>query len=95
MSYTKLLPHLLQHALVTTVSLKPVQSPYPKNYDPRAKCEYHRGALGHTTEKCWGIKHKVQDLIDAGLLVLLKEQSKNTEDETNLTATLDTQLLAP
>ncbi|RDX78034.1 Gag-Pol polyprotein, partial [Mucuna pruriens] len=76
-SCVKLLPHLLRCALVTIVPLKPIQSPYPKSYDPRARCEYHGG-----------LKHKVQDLIDARLLVLLTNQpeiytskSLNAEDE--------------
>ncbi|RDX97315.1 hypothetical protein CR513_19921, partial [Mucuna pruriens] len=42
-SYVELLPHLLQHALVTIIPLMPVQSPYLKKYDLRAKCEYHGG----------------------------------------------------
>ncbi|RDX71674.1 hypothetical protein CR513_48948, partial [Mucuna pruriens] len=46
----------------------PLQLPYPKNYDLNAKCYYHVGTIGHTTEKCWGLKHKVQDLMDSGLL---------------------------
>ncbi|RDX71962.1 hypothetical protein CR513_48618, partial [Mucuna pruriens] len=68
MSHAKLLSYLIQNSLITTVPLELVQPPYTKNYDPDAKCEYHGGALGHTTERCRGLKHKVQDLIDEGLL---------------------------
>ncbi|RDY06712.1 hypothetical protein CR513_09263, partial [Mucuna pruriens] len=62
MSYSKLLQHMLRESLVTIVSLKPLLPPYPKNYDPNAKCDYHARAVGRSTEKCWSLKHKVQDL---------------------------------
>ncbi|RDX71062.1 hypothetical protein CR513_49634, partial [Mucuna pruriens] len=66
-------PHDLHRTLVPFdpklfVPLKPLQPPYPKNYDPNAKCDYHASAIGHTTERCWGLKHKMQDLMDVGLL---------------------------
>ncbi|RDY13179.1 hypothetical protein CR513_01938, partial [Mucuna pruriens] len=48
------------------VPLKLVQPPYPKSYDPNTKCDYPGRVIGHPTKKCWGFKHKVQDLIDGG-----------------------------
>ncbi|RDX92018.1 hypothetical protein CR513_25907, partial [Mucuna pruriens] len=48
--------------------LKPLERPYPKIHNPNAKCDYHSGAVGHSTERCWSFKHKVQDLIDVGWL---------------------------
>ncbi|RDY09148.1 hypothetical protein CR513_06519, partial [Mucuna pruriens] len=62
MSYTKLLLLMLQNNLIATVPLRLVQSLYPKSYDPNTKCDFHGGVIGHPTEKCWGLKHKVQDL---------------------------------
>ncbi|RDX65119.1 hypothetical protein CR513_56254, partial [Mucuna pruriens] len=44
------------------------RAPYPRSYDPNARCDCHGGAIGHATERCWGLKHKVQDLLDGGLL---------------------------
>ncbi|XP_020205174.1 uncharacterized protein LOC109790439 [Cajanus cajan] len=76
MTYTKLLPHLTRNGLIVPFPLKPIQPPYPKGYDPNAKCDYHAGGVGHSTERCWGLKHKVQDLIDMGLLSF-KEDSPN------------------
>ncbi|XP_020215417.1 uncharacterized protein LOC109799282 [Cajanus cajan] len=76
MTYTELLPHLVQNALIEPLPIKHVQPPYPRGFDSNAKCEYHAGAIGHSTEKCWGLKHKVQDLIDAGLLSF-KESEPN------------------
>ncbi|RDX95753.1 hypothetical protein CR513_21680, partial [Mucuna pruriens] len=50
------------------VPLKPLEPPYPRSYDPNARCDYHGRAIGHDTERCWSLKHKVQDLLDNGLL---------------------------
>ncbi|RDX99610.1 hypothetical protein CR513_17305, partial [Mucuna pruriens] len=79
MPYAELLPHLIRNSLVTTIPLKPIQPPYLKSYDPNAKCEYHAGVVGHVTAKCWGLKHKVQDLIDMGWLSF-KENNLNVDN---------------
>ncbi|RDY14360.1 hypothetical protein CR513_00583, partial [Mucuna pruriens] len=71
--YPELLKSLLEKKLITIVPLKPIEPPYSKNYDPNATCEYHGGVIGHATERCWGLKHKVQDLIDEGWLVFQKK----------------------
>ncbi|RDY12556.1 hypothetical protein CR513_02624, partial [Mucuna pruriens] len=68
MSYTALLPKLLQKNLIAVLPLKPLEPPYPRSYDSNAKCEYHAGAIGHSTKRCWSFKHKVQDLINVGWL---------------------------
>jgi len=65
MTYTELLPHLLQNSLVVPSPLKPAEPPYPRGCDQSAKCDYHAGAVGHTTENCHALKYKVQRLIDA------------------------------
>ncbi|KAF1871148.1 hypothetical protein Lal_00020882 [Lupinus albus] len=33
-------------------------------YDPNANCDYHSGIIGHSTETCRALKHRIQDLID-------------------------------
>ena len=65
MSYTELLPHLIRNSLVVPSPLKPAEPPYPRGYDQNAKCDYHAGAVGHSTENCQALKYKVQKLIDA------------------------------
>ncbi|RDX99892.1 hypothetical protein CR513_16989, partial [Mucuna pruriens] len=50
------------------VPLEPLEPPYLRSYDPNARCDYHGGAIGHTTKRCWSLKHKVQDLIKGGYL---------------------------
>ncbi|KAA0061241.1 uncharacterized protein E6C27_scaffold455G00760 [Cucumis melo var. makuwa] len=68
MSYTELLPQLIKSHQVAIVPQEPLQPPYPKWYDPNAKCEYHAGAVGHSTENCFPLKAKVQSLVKAGWL---------------------------
>ncbi|XP_052727619.1 uncharacterized protein LOC108327319 [Vigna angularis] len=67
-TYTELLPHLIKQGLVVICPLKPLQPPYPRGYDADAKCSYHGGVVGHSTERCLAFKHKVQTLIDSGWL---------------------------
>ncbi|XP_052732430.1 uncharacterized protein LOC128196229 [Vigna angularis] len=67
-TYTELLPHLIKQGLVVVCPLKPLQPPYPRGYDADAKCSYHGGTAGHSTERCLAFKHKVQTLIDSGWL---------------------------
>ncbi|RDX97574.1 hypothetical protein CR513_19644, partial [Mucuna pruriens] len=64
MSYTELLPQLLEQKLMEIIPLKPLEPPYPRRYDPSARCDYHEGAIGHPIERYWCLKHKVQDLLD-------------------------------
>ena len=68
MTYTELLSDLLRNALVAIWPMKPLEPPYPKYFDVNATCDYHGGAIGHSTEKCLSYKHKVQALIDSGWL---------------------------
>ncbi|RDX78103.1 hypothetical protein CR513_41673, partial [Mucuna pruriens] len=68
MSHAKLLAHLVQNGLIVPFPLKPLQLPYTKNYDLNVKCDYHVDIIGHTTKKCLGLKHMVQDLMNVGLL---------------------------
>ncbi|XP_027905771.1 uncharacterized protein LOC114165323 [Vigna unguiculata] len=58
--------------------MKPMQPPFPKNYDPNAKCDYHGGGVGHSTEKCVALKHKVEALINSGW-VKFHEDKPNVE----------------
>ena len=52
---------------------KVFQPPYPKWYDPGAKCVYHSGAPGHNIDSCIPFKYKVQHLISADWLAFQEE----------------------
>ncbi|RDY12082.1 hypothetical protein CR513_03167, partial [Mucuna pruriens] len=79
MTYTKLLPQLLEQKLVEAMPLKPLSPPYPRSYDPNTRCDYHGGAVSHTTERCWRLKHKVEDLLD-GILLGFQDQWPNVQN---------------
>lgn len=67
-TYTKLLLDLLRHKLVAICPMKPLQLPYPKNYDLEVKCDYNGRGIGHSTQRCLPLKFKVQSLLDSGWL---------------------------
>ncbi|XP_027337884.1 uncharacterized protein LOC113851562 [Abrus precatorius] len=58
------------------MSNKTSRMPYLRGYDPNAKCEYHAGGIGDSTENCRTLKFKVQDLINAKWLNF-KEDNPN------------------
>ncbi|RDX96321.1 hypothetical protein CR513_21039, partial [Mucuna pruriens] len=64
--------------VVVTNTNKPSIAAYKRKrtYDPNAKCEYHANAISYITERCWRLKHKVQELIDGGWLSF-KENDPN------------------
>jgi len=35
-----------------------------RGYDSTKKCDYHSGELGHSTDECFTLKHKIQNLLD-------------------------------
>ncbi|XP_027155269.1 uncharacterized protein LOC113755462 [Coffea eugenioides] len=56
----------------------PPTYPYgmPAWYNPQAVCAYHSGAPGHSTLDCKALKHKVQDMIEAGEIVIRKREAQ-------------------
>jgi len=66
MAYSDLWPSLLENHMVVAIPGRVFQPPYPKWYDPSAKCVYHSGAPGHNIDSCIPFKYKVQHLINAG-----------------------------
>ena len=65
MSYTELLPLLIQNYEISVILARLRRPPYPKKYDVNANCEYHGGVGGHSVENCMAFKDKVQLLINA------------------------------
>ena len=56
--------------------------PYPAWFDCNASCEYHGGVTGHSTEKCFTVRAKIQELIDSGQIKL--DLAKPTADAATL-----------
>ncbi|XP_022720743.1 uncharacterized protein LOC111278336 [Durio zibethinus] len=63
--YAELFTLLIENHMISVVPARPRKPPYPKWYDPNAKCEFHDGVKGHSIEDCTAFKDKVQALIDA------------------------------
>ncbi|KAH1265635.1 hypothetical protein GmHk_01G001306 [Glycine max] len=78
MAYSELWPSLLENHLVVAIPEKVFQPPYPKWYDPGAKCVYHSGAPEYNIDSCIPFKYKVQHLISVGWLAF-KEESPNVK----------------
>ena len=78
MSYTKLLPLLIQSELIILTPTDSLKPPYLGWYDANAHCQFHLGAQGHSTEDCEELKYQVQALIEGGYLNFAK---KSAEEE--------------
>jgi len=74
MTYAELLPNLLKNAMVALCPAKTLQPPYPRYYDANAKCQYHNGEVGHSTENFRALKFKVQSLLDLGWLTFQEQK---------------------
>jgi len=74
MTYAELLPDSLKNAMAALCPAKTLQPPYPRYYDANAKCEYHSGEVGHSTENCQALKFKVQSLLDLGWLTFQEQK---------------------
>ncbi|KAA0040172.1 uncharacterized protein E6C27_scaffold118G00070 [Cucumis melo var. makuwa] len=84
MTYTELLPQLIQNRQLALIPIIPIQPPYPKWYDSNAQCDYHAGEAGHSTENCSALKRKVQSLINVGWLSLKKSGERPNVNENPL-----------
>ena len=65
-SYTELLPRLIQSQLVARVPLTPMEPLYPRWYDANASCDYHYGIKGHSTKNYQALKNQAQALKNVG-----------------------------
>ncbi|XP_071900964.1 uncharacterized protein [Coffea arabica] len=45
-------------------------------YNPQAVCAYHSGAPGHSTVDCKALKHRIQDMIEAGEIVPFEQDKR-------------------
>ena len=76
MSYTELLPKLIENHQLAPIPVEPLKPPYPGWYNPNARCDYHGGIIGHSTENCTALKYKVQALRDAKWLNFSQSPAK-------------------
>ncbi|KAA0034022.1 girdin-like [Cucumis melo var. makuwa] len=84
MTYTELLPQLIQNRQLAPIPMIPIQPPYSKWYDSNARCDYHARGAGQSTENCLTLKRNVQSLINAGWLSFKKFGEKPNVKENPL-----------
>ena len=65
MTLSQILPQLLATNLVSVKEAPKFPNTTSPKYNPNARCAYHSDSLGHSTDDCWALKNKLQDLIDA------------------------------
>ncbi|XP_027090233.1 uncharacterized protein [Coffea arabica] len=76
---------------ISTVPPKTYSKEFPIGYDPQSFCAYHSGAPGHSTANCWALKHKIQDMIEAGDIVLrMRDEQRPSVSNNPLPAHKDT-----
>ncbi|XP_071909679.1 uncharacterized protein [Coffea arabica] len=68
---------------IGTVPPKTYPRGFPPGYDPQSFCAYHSGSPGHPTANCWALKHKIQDMIDAGDIILRRKDEQGPSVSNN------------
>ena len=61
-TYTELLPKLIENGFIEPFYLAPLRPPFPKWYNAHIRCDYHAGNPGHSTENYSAFKYEVQSL---------------------------------
>jgi hypothetical protein len=83
---------LVKKKMITPISQRTRIEPQPKDYNKDLTCEYHQGEVGHTVENCRVLRHRIQDLLDQGVLKFRIEGVINSieiekSDEVNIIST--------
>ena len=82
---------LVKKKMITPVGLRTRIGPQPKDYNKDLTCEYHQGEVGHTIGNCRVLRHRIQDLLDQGVLKFRVEGIVNAigvekSDEVDITS---------
>jgi hypothetical protein len=83
---------LIKKKMITPVNQRTRIGPQPKDYNKDLTCEYHQGEVGHAVENCRVLRHRIQDLLDQGVLKFRIEGVINTigaekDEEVDITPT--------
>uniref|UniRef100_A0A2N9H8X6 Retrotransposon gag domain-containing protein n=1 Tax=Fagus sylvatica TaxID=28930 RepID=A0A2N9H8X6_FAGSY len=68
MPMTELYPILIEKNLLSPTIPRPYNGAPRKDFNQNLTCDFHFGEVGHAIENCNHLKHRVQDLIDHGIL---------------------------
>uniref|UniRef100_A0A2N9FPV9 G-patch domain-containing protein n=1 Tax=Fagus sylvatica TaxID=28930 RepID=A0A2N9FPV9_FAGSY len=83
---------LSKKKMITPVGPRTRIGPQPKDYNRDLTCEYHQGEVRHMVEICRVLRHRIQDLLDQGVLKFWVEGIVNAigvekSDEVDITST--------
>ncbi|KAL2900276.1 Activity-regulated cytoskeleton-associated protein [Bienertia sinuspersici] len=69
MTYTQAFDRLKSKGSLSPIgpTADPAAERRSPRWDPNKYCKYHQGK-GHTTEECWTLKNKLQDMVESGQL---------------------------
>ena len=67
-TYTELLPKLIESGFIASFYLAPFRPPFLRWYNAKLQCDYHVRNPSHSTENCSSLKREVQSLIKDGKL---------------------------
>jgi hypothetical protein len=68
MPLIKLYPILIEKSLISPIIPRPYNSLQRRDFNQNLTCDFHFGEVGHSVENCQHLRHRVQDLIDHGIL---------------------------
>jgi hypothetical protein len=68
MPMTELYPILIKKNLISPAIPRPYNGPPRRDFNQNLTCDFHFGEVGHTIENCIHLRHRIQDLIDHGIL---------------------------
>lgn len=60
---------LVEDKLIARIKTKQ-RTCIPKGFNPHVHCYYHMDVFGHKIEECWALRHRIQDLIDEGVIII-------------------------
>jgi hypothetical protein len=68
MPMTELYPILIEKSLISPTIPRPYNGAPRKDFNQNLTCDFHFGEVGHAIGNCNHLRHRVQDLIDHGIL---------------------------
>ena len=73
--FHELYMHISQvRGLLKPLNPRRIPNPLPSRFDMNKRCAYHQ-VPGHDTNRCFTLRHAIQDLIDNKVIVLLTRPS--------------------
>ncbi|XP_050909293.1 uncharacterized protein LOC127123077 [Lathyrus oleraceus] len=70
----ELVPYFIHVGAIVQRELPAASPPFNHRHNPNATRAYHAGYIGHSTEDCWTLKKRIQELIDQEILSFSEEK---------------------